>query len=121
MKVSPQLVFIVWEDSVRPNPSWGWVSEFKPQPVVRIRSVGWLVHDGDDMKVIAPNLSKADEDGDRQLCGSISIPTRAIVKMETLGVPPDEVECDMDPERIEGILDEICREKTPSLFRGDNP
>lgn len=87
----PDLVMILWEDSTRPTPAWQWVSQSRAQTPVRIRSVGWLIHDDDDAKTIVPNLSQPDDDGDRQMCGGMIIPTRAILRIEKLNCPFDDL------------------------------
>lgn len=80
------LVMIEWEDSVQPSGSWRWISSYKPQAVVTISSVGWLIHDGDDVKALAPNMGAADEE-DVQISGVIHIPTRCVVKVHRLKEP----------------------------------
>ena len=45
------------------------------------RSVGWLVYDGDECKVVVPHLSDERAQAPRQGCGDMTIPTCAIVRM----------------------------------------
>lgn len=79
-----KLVLVEWEDSTQPVPNWTWLSEKSParEGIVRCQSVGWLIHDGDDVKVLAPNRGALGEHV--QVCGVIRIPARAVVKVRTL-------------------------------------
>ena len=51
------LVMIEWVDSRQPGPGWRWLSSFKPSGPCDCASVGWLIHDGDDVKALAPNMA----------------------------------------------------------------
>lgn len=77
-----RLVLIEWEDSTRPVPEWSWLANHTWEAVVKCRSVGWLVHDGADVKALAPNLG--DEGDDMQVCGVIRIPARCITSIYDL-------------------------------------
>jgi hypothetical protein len=79
-----ELVLIEWEDSTQPQGSWSWLEQWDgPTPrVVRCRSVGWLVCDDEDVKVLAPNLGECG--GDYQVSGVIRIPARSVVKIVRL-------------------------------------
>lgn len=77
------LVMITWEDSLRPRPAWEWLSEFQASNIVTIRSVGWLIHDDEKSKALAPNLGGHDDDA-MQVSGIIEIPDRAVIKVEKL-------------------------------------
>ena len=47
-------------------------------------SVGWLVHDGRDCKVVLPNSYAEDGEPRHKGCSEISIPTRVVVSMTEL-------------------------------------
>jgi hypothetical protein len=81
----PQLVLIEWVDSGQPIPSWQWLSDLDKRRPHRCVSVGFLVQDDEQTKVLAPNLgsSNGDEDWD-QASGLFTIPTAAITKIERL-------------------------------------
>jgi hypothetical protein len=85
MAGSPQLVVIEWVDSGQPIPGWQWLSEIDPRRAHKCVSVGFLIQDDEQTKVLAPNLgsSNGDEDWD-QASGLITIPTVAITKLERL-------------------------------------
>ena len=74
------LVLIEWEDSTFLNPGWMWVSELNA-PLAGCVSVGFLVVDDQNTKVLACSLSDREDQSDIQLVGSISIPTSCIKRM----------------------------------------
>lgn len=75
-----QLVLIEWEDS-HYKPGWTRdLNEGQLTPVL-CKSVGWLLHDGKKAKVLANHLS---DEETPQTCGSMTIPTRAIVTIRKL-------------------------------------
>jgi hypothetical protein len=78
-----ELVLIEWEDSTQPQGAWTWLEQWDvPARVVRCRSVGWLVCDSEDVKVLAPNLGECGSE--YQVSGVIRIPARSIVKIVRL-------------------------------------
>lgn len=81
------LVFVEWEDSAQPTPSWGFLSDFEAGSAVRCASVGWLIHDGDDVKALAANMGAIRGDGGLQVSGVIRIPARCVVRVERLNEP----------------------------------
>ena len=78
------LVLVEWEDSARPAPEWRFVSDIEAPSAVRCNSVGWLIHDGADVKALAPNMGDLDREEAAQACGVIRIPTRCVVRMTRL-------------------------------------
>ncbi len=77
-----RLVMIDWDDAASPHlMEWRELSDCKPTPGL-CRSVGWLLHDDKDYKVVVPHL--LDEEGDPQCCGDMTIPTHAIISIKDL-------------------------------------
>lgn len=80
-----KLVLIEWLDA---HAGRGWQAmdriERAAEPL-HCRSVGWLVSDDRDCKVIVPHIA-GEKNGEAVLQGSgdLTIPTRAIVKMRVL-------------------------------------
>ena len=74
------LVMIEWEDSRQPEPNWSLLSSFAPGDAVRCISAGWMIHDGKDVKVLAPNMGDIGDE-DVQVSGVIRIPARCILKI----------------------------------------
>lgn len=72
------LVLIEWLDSQ-------FTAEWHTEPVhtepLVCHSVGWLIHDGEKAKTIAPHITV---ESLPQRCGEMTIPTCAILKMRTL-------------------------------------
>jgi hypothetical protein len=80
--MKPPLVLIEWEDSAQPQPAWRWLEGYEPSGIVRVRSVGWLILDG-DVKALAPNLGR-DGEADEQVSGVIQIPARCVLTVSEL-------------------------------------
>lgn len=59
----PPLVLIEWLDSGQPMPSWQWLEQIEPRRPHLCVSVGFLVQDGGEAKVLAPNLGASDGGG----------------------------------------------------------
>ncbi len=77
------LVIIAWEDSSQPVAAWQHLADMEKPSVVKCESVGWLIHDGDDVKSLAPNMGDADSDN-AQASGVICIPARSVLNVVTL-------------------------------------
>ena len=52
----PELVLIEWMDSRRPDAGWQHLADAQGWSAVRCASVGFLVADDADIKVLAPNM-----------------------------------------------------------------
>lgn len=74
-----RLVLIEWQDSAQPAPGWTWLADGEWASIVTCQSVGWLVHDGAEVKALAPNKGELGNDG-QQVSGVIRIPARCIVR-----------------------------------------
>lgn len=78
------LVLIEWVDSSRIGDGWRMLDEIEaPEPHLCV-SVGFVVKESKDAKVLAPNLADVRSDDNRQAYGGIMIPTGAIVREEVL-------------------------------------
>lgn len=80
-----KIVLIEWLDS---HSGRGWQDldtiEEKALPLY-CRSVGWLIKETEQCKVIVPHISgEENEDIMLQGCGDLVIPTKSIVKMSVL-------------------------------------
>lgn len=82
-----QLVMIEWEDSAQPMPEWTYLASFGAPTIVRVFSVGWLIHDGADVKALAPNIGNPGSENSAQISGVIRIPARCIVRVVELDEP----------------------------------
>lgn len=86
-----RLVQIEWHDSRQPISGWNYIEDLDGFSPVVCLSVGWLIHDDENVKVLAPNIGDYGAERE-QASGAMQIPTRCIVKMEELvrsvGVEP---------------------------------
>jgi hypothetical protein len=93
-----RLVLVEWIDSFGCSNKWAVLSEdFSPPSVPLCRSVGWLFYDGDDCKVVVPHMAEATNCSERQGCGDMTIPSRAIVRLVDLALPSPGLALDESP------------------------
>jgi hypothetical protein len=78
-----RLVLVEWVDSAR-SPNWALFENGERPAHVECKSVGWLLHDGADCKVVTPHVGGPAGAEPNQGCGDMTIPTRAIVRMVDL-------------------------------------
>jgi hypothetical protein len=79
---TPPLVLIEWVDSGQPMSAWQWLNQLRQHLPHRCVSVGFLVQDDDQAKVLAPNLGASDGSGAfDQASGLTTIPTAAVQRM----------------------------------------
>ncbi len=80
-----RLVLVEWLDS-HSGKGWQTVEQLEraTQPLY-CRSVGWVVSESKDCKVIVPHIA-GEKNGNTMLegCGDLTIPTKAIVKITVL-------------------------------------
>ena len=81
-----RLVLIDWVDSLGCGSGWQPLEHCHPKPL-RCRSVGWLIHDGEDCKVVVPHVTEDHENAASQGCGDMTIPVMSILHIVDLAVP----------------------------------
>lgn len=79
-----RLVIIRWQDSRQPCGQWRYLSSLPEQKAVEVASVGWLITDSDEVKVLAQNIGDLGSPQNAQASGIMTIPTRCILSIETL-------------------------------------
>ncbi len=79
-----RLVIIRWQDSRQPCGQWRYLSSLPEQKAVEVASVGWLITDTDEVKVLAQNIGDLGSPQNAQASGIMTIPTRCILSIETL-------------------------------------
>jgi len=79
------LVLIKWEDSVQPIAAWQYLSDIHDLSIVECQSVGFLVHEDDSVKVLAPNVGDLGCEN-AQATGLFRIPTRCVTEISRLSV-----------------------------------
>jgi hypothetical protein len=75
---SLKLILIEWLDS---HHVAGWSADEPAQEPLTCRSVGWLVHDGETAKTIAPHMTN---ESTPQRAGEMTIPVCAIVRIRKI-------------------------------------
>ena len=84
-----RLVLIKWLDSFGCSATWQDLETSQPKPLI-CQSVGWLLHDGDDCKVIVPHITDQNSGVPRQGCGDMTIPAQVILDIIDLPLPGDQ-------------------------------
>lgn len=79
-----KLIMVNWLDSCQPAPNWQHLSDYKKVSPVSCVSVGFLIHDGDKTKAIAPNMGEIHNKENIQASGIIHIPTCCITNITEL-------------------------------------
>ena len=77
------LVMITWLDSRQTDGAWQWLSKFEKLTPVEVVSVGWLIQDDAQVKVLAQSMAP-DGDNNMQTAGRKAVPTNCVVKIEPL-------------------------------------
>lgn len=84
-KSAMKLVRIEWLDSAQPIASWELLTDLPAPKAHLCCTVGHLIHDGEDAKMVALALGASGEKGEwNQAMGAMIIPTCAILKMEII-------------------------------------
>lgn len=92
-----RLVMITWLDSRQTDGAWEWLSKYERLNPVEVVSVGWLIQDDDNVKVLAQSMAPDGEN--MQTAGRKAIPTCCIRSIETLV----EAEPDGPPKANEAL------------------
>jgi hypothetical protein len=82
--MSAPLVLVEWSDSRQPMPGWQMLANYAPAAPCACVSVGFLIHDGADVKALAPNIADVAADDGMQASGVIHIPTTCIRRIVAL-------------------------------------
>ena len=79
------LVYIAWVDSFGAGHSWASLDDVKDVRHV-CYSVGWLVADGENVKVLVPHISPEHSDigAENSGCGDMAIPCSAIIDLRVI-------------------------------------
>lgn len=76
-----KLVLIKWVDSEQPTSNWIHLSDYKSHQPVSCVSVGYLIHDGKNVKALAPNMAETESEVNLQASGIIHIPSTSILNI----------------------------------------
>ena len=78
------LVIIRWLDSRQPCGQWRYLSTLPDSRPVEVATVGWLVRDTADVKVVCQNIGDLQHPEKAQASGIMTIPTRCVLSVERL-------------------------------------
>jgi hypothetical protein len=78
------LVIIRWLDSRQPCGQWRYLSTLPEARPVEVATVGWLLQDTADVKVVCQNVGDLDNPDKAQASGIMTIPTRCVLSVERL-------------------------------------
>lgn len=79
-----RLVMITWIDSGQADGAWQWLSDYQAVGPVEAVSVGWLIQDDDQVKVITQSLAPSPDGEDCQAAGRKMIPTCCVKRIDSL-------------------------------------
>lgn len=78
------LVIIRWLDSRQPSGQWRYLSSLPEARPVEVATVGWLVRDTMDVKVVCQSVGDLEFPENAQASGIMTIPTRCVLSIERL-------------------------------------
>ncbi|MFN0218396.1 MAG: hypothetical protein ACKVP4_06235 [Hyphomicrobium sp.] len=78
------LVIIRWHDSRQPCGQWRYLSALPESKPVEVATVGWLVKDTAEVKVVCQNIGDLGHPERAQASGIMTIPTRCVLSIERL-------------------------------------
>jgi hypothetical protein len=85
------LVLIRWEDSRQPCGQWRYLAALPEAKPVEVASVGWLVKDTPEAKILCQNIGDLGHPEKAQASGIMTIPTRCVLTVSVLAELPPEV------------------------------
>jgi hypothetical protein len=87
MATDCRLVFVRWEDSRQPLAEWRHLAGLDVPEVSSCATVGWLLKDDKDRKVIAQTIGGLGPGDHPQATGIMVIPARCIISIEDVAEP----------------------------------
>lgn len=78
------LVIIRWFDSRQPCGQWRYLSALPETKPVEVATVGWLLKDTADIKVVCQSVGDLSNPAHAQASGIMTIPTRCVLSIERL-------------------------------------
>ena len=84
MSTACPLVIIRWQDSRQACGQWRFLKSLPDQRAVEVASVGWLLKDTDEVKVLCQNIGDLAHPENAQASGIMTIPTRCVLSVERL-------------------------------------
>jgi hypothetical protein len=84
MRMECPLVLIRWLDSAQPLPAWRHLSDLPRTRPIECATVGWLLQDDDEVKVVCQSVGDLKNPKNAQASGIMTIPARCVVSVERL-------------------------------------
>jgi hypothetical protein len=78
------LVIVRWQDSAHPISSWRHLSDLPRTRAIECATVGWLLKDDDEVKVVCQSVGDLESPLNAQASGIMTIPTRCVLSIERL-------------------------------------
>lgn len=78
------LVIIRWQDSGQPIPAWQHLSALNPAKAIECATVGWLLRDDGETKVVCQSVGDLQNPANAQASGIMTIPTRCVISIDGL-------------------------------------
>ncbi len=76
------LVLVEWLDARHPESGWVRLSDLiTSDGPVKCVSVGWLLYDGTDKKMLAPNIADVEDEQNIHASGIVHIPSACITRV----------------------------------------
>jgi hypothetical protein len=76
------LVLVEWLDARQPEPGWVRLANLVVSDgPVKCVSVGWLLYDGPDKKMLAPNMADVEDEQNIHASGIVHIPSACITRV----------------------------------------
>ncbi len=91
------LVIIRWLDSRQPYGQWRYLSALPDARPVEVATVGWLVRDTAEVKVVCQNVGDLEYPEKAQASGIMTIPTRCVLSIERLTEEESGTNASADP------------------------
>jgi hypothetical protein len=84
MRTDCPLVLIRWLDSAQPLPAWRHLSDLPRVRPIECATVGWLLMEDDEVKVVCQSVGDLTNPKNAQASGIMTIPVRCVLSVERL-------------------------------------
>lgn len=104
MKKSYNIELIEWVDSFGCSPSWREVPEAIIVKPLVCQSVGYVMHEDDNVIVVVPHYAPETSSSDESACGDMTIPKVSIKRRAILSQAPASTRFGTSPPQATGAL-----------------
>jgi hypothetical protein len=117
------LVIIRWQDSAQPIPSWRHLSQLPATRAIECATVGWLLKDDADVKVLCQSVGDLDNPLNAQASGIMTIPARCVISIERLtedGIISSAGPGPAETDSSAGLAPDLETDLTPRLRESES-